>query len=77
MASELAVVDAATGQVVRSVRPSQPFRWAAFSADGASAWLSLTDQRGLPARLVRLDLQTGAETVVLDQPVSSGFVVAP
>ena len=77
VASELAVVDAATGQVVRSVRPSQPFRWAAFSADGASAWLSLTDQRGLPARLVRLDLQTGAETVVLDQPVSSGFVVAP
>lgn len=73
--SEIAVVNASSGMTVKTLQPSRPFRWAAFSADGSTAFLSVVGADKLATTgLVQMDLQTGNETQVLQGPVGSGFI---
>lgn len=78
LASDLTVINVATGAVARTLHPSRPYRWVTFSSDGTAAFLGLVGDDGkFATSLVRLDLQTGEETQLLQGPVGSGLVASP
>jgi DNA-binding beta-propeller fold protein YncE len=79
LASEIAFIDTVSGNVQRTLRPSQPFRWIAFSSDGSAAFILLsTSQVIYGDQLIRIDLQTGAETILVrSSRLYPGFIVSP
>ncbi len=76
LASRLVAVDTQTGAFVRTLQPSQPFRWVTFGSDGESATLGLATPDAAPNRLIRFDLKTGAETTITSNTVFPGFVLS-
>lgn len=78
LASDITVINVTSGAVVRILHPSRPYRWVTFSSDGTTAFLGLVGDDGkFATSLVRLDLQTGKETQLLQGPVGSGLIVSP
>ncbi len=79
LASEIVAVDTVSGNIQRTLRPSQPFRWITFAPDGSAAFaLFGSEQVIFGNQIARIDLQTGAETVLLKSDhLYPGFVVSP
>lgn len=77
LANSIAVIDTQTGKVIRWIEIGNAFHWIAFSPDDSFAFVE-EGRLGAPGqRLVRVDLQTGAQTSVLQAPLSPQMVVAP
>lgn len=76
LASEITVLDATTGTLTRSIRLSGPFRGITFAEDTSVAFAVRVGVDGVGDTLLRLDLVTGKETLLLQRrPLFPGLIV--
>jgi hypothetical protein len=63
-ASRIVVIDLESDSIARTIVTSSPFRQITFSPDGTLAYVTLLGAEGSPSGLARIDLGTGAETLL-------------